>query len=62
MHSNSSDCFRDVGGDIMEKKDKKEKMKDKDREISSNCCYVVDPCGCYMVDSCGCVYVDPCCC
>ena len=46
----------------MEKKDKKEKMKDKDREISSNCCYVVDPCGCYMVDSCGCVYVDPCCC
>ncbi|HJO62960.1 MAG TPA: hypothetical protein QF571_09105 [Desulfobacterales bacterium] len=48
----------------MEKKDKKEKKEKKEREITSNCCYVVDPCGCYTYtfDPCRCAYVDPCCC
>ena len=51
----------------MEKKTKKNKKKKtgKDREMSTGCCYVVDPCGCYsyMVDPCGCLdYVNACCC
>lgn len=55
----------------MEKEEKKEKKEKKEREITSNCCYVVDPCGCYTYtfDPWGaerqrgrCAYVDPCCC
>ena len=57
-----NDGFRDEGGDLMDKKAKKEKTESKDRE-SNNCCYYVfDPCGSYMVDPCGCRYVNPCCC
>jgi hypothetical protein len=59
----------EYGEDVMEKKTKKnkKKQKGKDHEMSKSCCYVADPCGCYnyFVDPCGCqdyYYVDPCCC
>ena len=50
----------------MAKKQKKEikAKKEKDREQSSSCWYMVDSCGCYSyaVDPCGCVVADSCCC
>ena len=51
----------------MEKKAKKvlKKKNEKDREVSTDYCYYVDPCGCYnyFIDPCGCrQHVNPCCC
>jgi hypothetical protein len=52
------------GGEDMKGKEKREKdktEKEGERE-TTDCFYVVDPCGCYMVDPCGYAYVNPCCC
>jgi hypothetical protein len=66
MKDDGSGEYREDVMDTKTKKNKK-KQKGKEREMSTGCCYVADPCGChsYFVDPCGCqdyYYVDPCCC